>query len=110
MWIHKHYESSTGRKSEATRISRYKQAPINQRPTKDFYEGKNMPMTFFGVPLENQPIVIKDILDRELFVVPIRFLAHCNLECLGTVLEEAGLLSNGANAFQGEEFIGTTEW
>lgn len=69
-----------------------------------------MHMTFFDSSLDDAPIVIKDILDRILFVIPTNLWKRDEIDVLSRFLHNEGLLEFGANAFQGSNLVGTTEF
>lgn len=67
-------------------------------------------MTFFDSAIDDRPIVIMDIMDRVLFVVPMNVWKRDGLDDLANFLRDAGLLEFGANAYQGPQLVGTTEY
>lgn len=69
-----------------------------------------MHITFFKSALTDGPIVIMDILDRVLFVVPMSVWKRNGIDDLAHFLGTTGLLDDGANAYQGAQMVGTTEY
>lgn len=68
-----------------------------------------MQLTFFNFDLDELPIVIKDIMDNQLFVVPVNIWKRHGLDAIVSFLSDSGLTECGANAFQDDKFVGTTE-
>jgi len=67
-------------------------------------------LTFFDSAIDDGPIVIMDILDHVLFVVPANVWQRDGLDELANFLRDSGLLEFGANAYQGAQPVGTTEY
>lgn len=66
-----------------------------------------MRIEFFDSAADDGPIVLKDILDSVLFVVPVKVWKRDGLDDLAKFLRDAGLLEFGANAYQGTKLVGT---